>query len=196
MNARVYEELLSRLDQFALSPKIVIDIGGHADGSQGALRQRFPKSRLISTGEVKRKEGGQGSILGRLWRRRLQVEHLTCAMHELPLADGSVDLVVAHDWRPGVDSLDGALTEIHRVLMSGGVFLSTTPSPTSLSGMADIHDFGSALMRAGFIEPVLDIDRFAGDDGEVIHVAAFAGSPREPHGVGEIIVPLSKISRR
>ena len=51
-------------------------------------------------------------------------------------------------------------------------------------------------MRAGFVEPVLDIDRFPGEGEEVIHVAAFAGVHRQQGGDGEVVVPLSKISRR
>ena len=53
-----------------------------------------------------------------------------------------------------------------------------------------MHDIGSALGRAGFAEPVLDVDRLG--DVEVIQVAAFAGAQAS----GEIFVAVDSIGRR
>lgn len=194
MNTLAHEELLSRLDHFSLAPQVIVDISGNGEGSGESLSKRFPKSRLILTGRSEKGEAGARFTLSRLLGRRSRIEHLVCAVDEIPLEDRSVDLIVAHDWSLGVDALDAALREFHRVLVSGGLFLCTAPSALSAPGFADIHDFGSALMRAGFVEPVLDIDRFSGEGGEVIHVAAFAGADR--HQGGEVVVPFSKISRR
>lgn len=196
MTSDIRDELMNRLDHFKLTPKVVVDIDGKADGSQGVLSQRFPKSRLISTGSSSGSPAGGESIIRRWLRGGPRIEHLDCAVHELPLPDGSVDLVIAHDWAPGVDSLDAALSEIHRVLMAGGLFLCSSPSAMTAPSQPDIHDFGSALMRAGFVEPVLDIDRFSDEGGEIIHVAAFAGSARGPANDGEVVVPFPKSTRR
>lgn len=196
MKAPAHVELLSRLDHFSLTPKVVVDLEGRSDGSHGALRQRFPRSRLISTGAPENSTDASSSIVSRLFRRRPKVEHLACAAHQISLSDHSVDLVIAHDWSPGIDKLDASLKDIHRVLVPGGLFLCTAPSAASSPGQADIHDFGSALMRAGFVEPVLDIDRYAGEEEEVIHVAAFAGASHHAPTDGEVVVPFPKVTRR
>lgn len=196
MKDSVHVELLSRLDHFSLTPKVVVDVEGRSDHPHGALRQRFPRARLISTGAPESPAEASASIMSRLWRRRPNVEYLGCPAHQISLSNGSVDLVIAHDWSPGIDKLDASLLEIHRVLVSGGLFLCTAPSAASSAGQADIHDFGSALMRAGFVEPVLDIDRYASEDEEVIHVAAFAGSSRHAPKDDEFVVPFPKIARR
>jgi malonyl-CoA O-methyltransferase len=196
MKADIRDELMNRLDHFSLAPKVVVDIDGEADGSRGALIQRFPRARLIATGSSSGRPAERESIIRRWFGRGPRIEHLDCPIHQIPLTDGSVDLVIAHDWSPGVDSLDVALEEIHRVLATGGLFLCSSPSAMSVPGQPDIHDFGSALMRAGFIEPVLDIDRFSDDGGEIIHVAAFAGPARRPTNDGEVVVPFPKSTRR
>jgi len=196
MKPQVRDELMDRLDHFSLTPKVIVDVDGKANGSQGVLAQRFPRARLISTGSSSAYPTAGESIIRRWFGRGPRIEYLDCAVHEVALADGSVDLVIAHDWSPGVDSLDAALAQIHRVLMVGGLFLCSSPSPMSAPGQPDIHDFGSALMRAGFVEPVLDIDRFSDDGGEIIHVAAFAGVARGPSNDGEVVVPFPKSTRR
>jgi hypothetical protein len=82
-----------------------------------------------------------------------------------------------------------------------------------------MHDLGTALGYAGFVEPVLDIDRFVVDDAsqqaartadgarmdavirEVIHIAAFSGGAMQQAGTrsdraNETLVPLAAIGRR
>ncbi|MFM7396451.1 MAG: class I SAM-dependent methyltransferase [Gammaproteobacteria bacterium] len=203
MTERVRLELLERLDHFSLAPKVVLDLEGKADGSQHDLRRKFSGARLLSTGRPSATEAKsrRGSFFGRLFQRGARTEYLEATLAHLPLEDRSVDLVVAHDWSAGIKQLDAALSELHRVLVPGGLFLCSTPSPTSTPGHADIHDLGSALMRAGFMEPVLDIDRIAGSTSEVIHVAAFAGAARynaagHPVGEGETVLPFPRVSQR
>jgi malonyl-CoA O-methyltransferase len=73
--------------------------------------------------------------------------------------------------------LDLALTEVRRVLTPRGLFLFSTLGPATLRELreswatadraphvhdfADMHDLGSALARAGFIEPVLDVEQYS-----------------------------------
>jgi SAM-dependent methyltransferase len=155
----------------------------------------------------------------------LRAERLPAALDRLPLADGSVDLVLAHWLVPGPPAVDALLAEVRRALAPGGLFLWTTPGPGTrteygeTSVLLDMHDLGTALGYAGFVEPVLDIDRFVVDDAsqqaartadgarmdavirEVIHIAAFSGGAMQQAGTRsdrakETLVPLAAIGRR
>ena len=155
----------------------------------------------------------------------IRAERLPATLERLPLAEGSVDLVLAHWLMPGPPAVDALLAEVRRVLVPGGLFLWTTLGPgtrtdyAGTSALVDMHDLGSALGRTGFLEPVLDVDRLIDLDTrqsaastaadmnlpvaicEVIHVAAFAGEAAQrtnadSDGASETLVPLAAIGRR
>jgi len=93
----------------------------------------------------------------------------------LPLADASVDVVFSSLMLQWCDPLDSAFAEVRRVLKPEGFFTFSTFGPDTLRELrsawaeadgynhvnhfADMHDVGDALVRAGLMEPVLDVDR-------------------------------------
>lgn len=208
-------ELLERLAHFKTTPRTVLDLsGGVTDADAGALRRTLPAARVIATRGPVDGEIAAAPDAGVVRRtldalRRLlpgaasPVERLTATPDRLPLQDGSVDVVLAHWLAPGAHALDAVLVESRRVLAPGGLFLWTTPGRGAAAEPLDMHDLGSALARAGFVEPVLDTDRHRAADGavvEVIHAAAFAG---EAGGRGardattaETVIPLDQLGRR
>jgi malonyl-CoA O-methyltransferase len=228
-------ELFERLGPFALTPRTVLDIGGALtgdDAGRSALRALFPRARFIATRDPATRDpsahdmAADGPALrdpGRATRSRalagfaalrrllpgapLPVERLVAPPDRLPLADGSVDLALGHWLSPGMDALDAVLAELRRTLAPGGLFLWTTPGLGAAAEPIDLHDLGSALARAGFAEPVLDVDRHRAPTGggvlEVIHAAAFAGAPLRgtQHDPGdaasrETLIPPDRIGRR
>jgi len=100
----------------------------------------------------------------------------------LPLAEASLDLVVAPLSLHWVNDLPGALIQINRALKPDGLFLGamlggetlvelrdvllevesevTGGASPRVSPMADVADAGGLLQRAGFALPVVDRDRF------------------------------------
>jgi malonyl-CoA O-methyltransferase len=204
-------ELLDRLDHFALRPRVVLDLcGGVTDGARDALRRRFPSARIVVTGPLACAAGGapvpsvDHAAPGGLTRRALDalrrlipgsasaVERIDAAPDHLPLVEGSVDLVLGHWLAPGIESVDAVLAELRRVLAPGGLFLWTTPGLGATREPIDLHDLGGALARAGFLEPVLDVDRY-GAAYEIIHASAFAGAAPRAAGGSAVVLPAESL---
>jgi len=101
-------------------------------------------------------------------------ERVCADAHALPLADDSVDLVVANLLLPGCAEPDTVFREARRVLRVPGLFLFNTVGPDTLKLLrrawaeaddaphvhvfADMHNVGDALVQAGFREPVMDVE--------------------------------------
>lgn len=94
----------------------------------------------------------------------------------LPLRTGSVDLVYSNLALAFFVAPDAALAEVRRVLAPDGLMLFSSFGPGTLAELRaswaaadgavhvhefiDMHDLGSALARAGFAEPVLDVEDY------------------------------------
>jgi malonyl-CoA O-methyltransferase len=93
----------------------------------------------------------------------------------LPFVDSSVDIVFSSLMLQWCDPVDVVLAEVRRVLKPDGFFAFSTFGPDTLKELraawaevdgynhvnqfVDMHDIGEALVRAGLVEPVLDVDR-------------------------------------
>jgi malonyl-CoA O-methyltransferase len=188
LQAAVREELLSRLDHFGLEPRVVIDAGCGTGAATLALAERYRDAVTVGVDIALPMLLRAGERLPpRTWRVRFRPSVPTfgrlCAdAHRLPLADGCAQLVFSSlmlQWSPDPDA---CLRELRRVLAPGGLLCLATFGPATLqelrrsweeadrasgvvhehvSAFADMHDLGSALTRAGFAEPVLDVDTHA-----------------------------------
>src|SRR4029453_10198211 len=95
----------------------------------------------------------------------------------LPLRSQSFDLVLSNLLLEGGPDPDTALAEAARVRRPKGLFMFTTVGPDTLEEVRDLwrgvdpfthvhrfidmHDYGDALLRAGFAEPVMDTGRWS-----------------------------------
>ncbi len=170
LQADVRAELLQRLDFVALDPGVIIDAGAGTGHACRALRQRYPRARVIAL------DFSQGMLhaAGRRqsWRRRF--DRVRAELTALPLANASVDLIFCNLTLPWCEP-DAFFAEMRRVIAPGGLFTLTSLGPDSLrelraawSGLdahvhvnrfIDMHDLGDGLVRAGFADPVLDVER-------------------------------------
>jgi len=171
LQAEVRSELLSRLMLLKAPPQAVLDLGCGTGAGAQAIKKQFPRAQVTAADlappmlEVARRRS-------RFWRR------IRCAQadaRELPFETGSFNLVFTSLMLQWVRPLDAALREIRRVLKPGGLLLASSFGPLTLQELRaawaaadegvhvndfiDMHDFGAALQRAGFAEPVLDVDR-------------------------------------
>jgi malonyl-CoA O-methyltransferase len=171
LHAEVRENLLQRLQLTTLKPRVVLDAGAGTGHASRALKRRYPKARVIALDssrkmlhEAKRQQS---------WLRPFE---RVCADAELlPLADGSVDLIVSNlllQWC----NPDAVFAEFRRVLAPHGLLSFSAFGPDTLRELRaawkevdshshvhqfiDMHDLGDALVRGGFAAPVLDVERF------------------------------------
>lgn len=172
LQARVREAMLERLALLAFEPSAVVDLGCGTGHGARALKRRWPRAAVIALDRV------PGMLAAaraqRTWLRgfdRVQADAL-----RLPLRPGAVDLVFSCLLLPWVVDLGAAFGEVRRALGPRGYFTFATLGPDTLMELRaawaetdhaphvhrflDMHDIGDALARAGFADPVLDVDHF------------------------------------
>jgi malonyl-CoA O-methyltransferase len=145
LQARVREELLGRLEVLRLQPKVVVDLGAGTGQASIALKRRF--------------------------------DRIAADAAALPLRDAVADMVFSNLALQWCNDPDRVLRDCRRVLRPGGVLHLATLGPDTLielrrawqaadpghvhvNRFIDMHDLGDALVRAGFAEPVLDVERY------------------------------------
>lgn len=180
LQGRVRDELLSRLVHFRPASGLVLDLGAGTGAATARLRAEWPDTQVVAVDLAPEMLRQAGAALG-LWDRwfdwRGKKFHRVAAdTVRLPFRDHSVGFVFSNLMLQWCDDLDAALKEINRVLTPGGALLLSTFGPLTLhelreawataddvprvNDFVDLHDLGGALVRAGFAEPVLDVDRF------------------------------------
>jgi malonyl-CoA O-methyltransferase len=171
LQAQVRAELISRLEGVSLAPKVVLDLGAGTGVASAQLKQRYPKAQVIAA-DIAPGMLAAARRRSRFWR---PIKCVVADAAQLPLADHSVDLVFSSLMYQWCEEPDGAFAEAQRVLRPGGLLLFSSFGPDTLrelreawatvdadvhvNAFIDMHDLGSALQRAGFAEPVLDVDR-------------------------------------
>ena len=165
------DELLERLAGVRVDPKRVVDLGCGTGHATRALQRMYRKAQVVGVdfapAMAARARGGP-----RMTRRPLAI----CAdVGRLPLADASVDIAFSNltfQWVADPVALFG---EVRRVLRPEGVLMFSSFGPDTLtelrtawsgidddvhvSRFPDMHDVGDALLAAGLIDPVMDIER-------------------------------------
>ena len=153
--------ILSRLEPLVVDANTILDLGSAAGATGRVVRKRFRRAHVVAL----------DSSLPMLAQARAKKSWLHKSSFvqadamQLPFATGSFDLVVANQLLPWLPKPDSAFSEIARVLKKGGVFAFATLGPVSpaFSVLPDMHDIGDGLVRAGFADPVLDVDRLTVD---------------------------------
>jgi len=163
--------LMERLELTALEPKVVLDVGAGTGAACPALKRRYPRALVLAVdfafGMLK------AAAARRSWFRPFFALGADAA--QLPLADGSVDLVLSSFMLPWCAPA-AVFAEFRRVLAPRGFLTFTSLGPDTLKELRaawtavdsharvleflDMHELGDALVRAGFTEPVLDVERY------------------------------------
>jgi malonyl-CoA O-methyltransferase len=171
LQAEVRGQLLERLGLVTLVPGVVLDAGCATGHASRALRRRYPRARIIALDYAPAMLRAARAQSG--WLQRF--DRVCADAQQLPFADASIDLVfsnlLVHWCEPGL-----LLRELRRVLAPRGLLCFSCLGPDTLRELRaawsrvddaphvhffpDMHDVGDELVRAGFAEPVLDVERY------------------------------------
>lgn len=168
-----------RLDLVTLQPARILDIGCGTGADLRLLAERYPQAERIGCDfslAMLREAGEELPWFKRLLRggRAREAVRVCGEATRLPLAGGSISLAWSNlmlHWL--VDPLP-ALREMQRVLAVDGLLMFTAFGPDTLKELRrcfaqadslphvhrfiDMHDLGDALVKAGFSEPVMDME--------------------------------------
>jgi malonyl-CoA O-methyltransferase len=171
LQAQVNQELMTRLEFFKLQPEVVLDLGTGTGRGAEELKRRYRKALVVAL------DMAPGMLREAQKRQHFfrRFERVCSDAMRLPFADSSVDVVFSSLMLQWCDPLDVAFAEVRRVLKPTGFFAFSTFGPDTLKELrgawaeadgynhvnqfVDMHDVGEALVRAGLVEPVLDVDR-------------------------------------
>ncbi len=174
----VAERMAERLQYVKFTPQLILDAGCGTGYGQKLLRERYKTTRLIeldiALGMLHVARGARP-----WWRKLLPTggtSYVCGDLDALPLQSGSVDLAWSNLALQWCNDLDATFAGIRRVLAPDGLFMFSTFGPdtlqelrqafgavdghTHVSRFQDMHDVGDALARAGFAEPVMDMEHF------------------------------------
>ena len=170
VSAAAREELLQRLQFFSLEPQCVLDIGAGTCQGTLELARRFRRARTVA---IDRAPQQLAQAPRSLWRRRF--EQVCAGAYALPLPPTCCDLIFSNLLLQGGERLDALFTELRRVLRPGGLLLFSSFAPGTLQELrsawaavdaephvnefADLPQVAESLLRSGFIEPVIDVER-------------------------------------
>ncbi len=166
------ERLLDRLDVIRLDPGRILDLGAGTGRLSARLAQRYDLAQVVQLDLAFNMLKRPGRATGDDGRPML----LCADAENLPVADECAGFAFSNLMFQWLSRPDEALEEIYRSLRAGGLLLFSTFGPDSLAELrdswakvdghvhvnafADMHDVGDALVRAGFVDPVMETEMF------------------------------------
>ena len=172
LQREVSGRLVERLtDIKKMQPSRVLDLGAGTGGGARALKKLFRRADVVALDfalpmlQQLQKNNG-------LWHKPLPVCADACS---LPFRADSFDLIFSSLTLQWCFDLLAVWQELRRVMRPNSAFLFATLGPETLyelrsswakadqsihvNPFVDMHDVGDMLMRAGFKDPVLDIEK-------------------------------------
>ncbi|MEN0000945.1 MAG: methyltransferase domain-containing protein [Pseudomonadota bacterium] len=182
-----YDKSLARTRDYFAKDSDVVEIGG-GTGTTALLHAPFVKhitgtdisSEMVAIAREKTAESGP-----------LNADFIAAVADDLPFANASFDVAMAHNLYHLVEDVDAALREAHRILKPGGVFITKTPALGDMNpfikwvvlpvmqriyGITTLHKFTKdewqqALARAGFTIDAVEYHDKGGENGRAFIVA-------------------------
>lgn len=170
LHRRAALDIAERLDPILRNFPLAVDLSAR----RGAFREALAEAASGKVAHLIEADLSLRMLAGRTGPR------LVCDEERLPLADASVDLIISILGLHWTNDVVGALIQIRRALKPGGLFIGALLGGVTLtelrqslvaaeselwggagsrvSPFADARDAAGLLDRAGFRQPVADID--------------------------------------
>jgi malonyl-CoA O-methyltransferase len=187
LQREIAARMAQRLDYVKLTPRAILDAGCGTGEALGELAVRYPGALLVGLDMAlpmlrvaRTRHRRAHTLLRRLLRPVLRESvvaepELVCGdINALPFSGVTFDLAWSNLALQWVNDLPRAFGELRRVLKVGGLFTFTTFGPDTLKEIRaafaqadghthtnrfiDMHDIGDELVRAGFADPVMDME--------------------------------------
>lgn len=171
LQRRVADQLIERLDVVRLQPRAALDVGCGTGYVTRALARRYRRARVIGLDSAHAMAARARRASGWFSRARYAVGDA----QRLPFGAGAFDLLASNFMLAWCDPA-AVFAECLRVLRPEGLLVFTSVGPDTLAELRaawheadggahvhpflDMHDVGDALVRAGFAEPVMDVERY------------------------------------
>lgn len=179
LQREICDRMLSRLDFIKYLPSSILDVGSGTGYGTKKLLERYDRSTIIALDiALNMHLQAYRPISG--WRKwaslikRHPIDYVTGDVEQLPLQKESINMIWSNLALQWCNDLKQSMTECHRVLKPGGLFMFSTFGPDTLHELRkafkvvdshqhinrfiDMHDIGDILVHAGFAEPVMDME--------------------------------------
>ena len=175
LQREVGDRMLSRLEYVRIDPGLILDAGSGTGKGRRDLSARFPRAEVVeldlSCAMLERARPQHP-----WWKRPFSAAPLqVCGdIERLPFRSASLGMIWSNLALQWCGDLDAAFSRFSGALETGGLLMFSTFGPDTLkelrgafSGMdghvhvnrfIDMHDIGDALLRAGFADPVVDME--------------------------------------
>jgi len=180
----ICRRMLARLEYIKLEPGTILDAASGTGNAIPGLAARYPRARIFALDlalAMARRAGARRSrpalstVEG--WRALLGrggVAVLCGDIEQVPLAAARADLIWSNLALQWVNDPARVFGEFHRVLAPAGLVMFSTFGPDTLKELRaaygaadgrahvhrfiDMHDVGDMLVKAGFADPVMDME--------------------------------------
>jgi malonyl-CoA O-methyltransferase len=178
----VAEGLLERLEMMRIHPRRILELGSGTGAAARELARRYRGSRVIQADMALNMLRESRRQTSRWFSRQ---GYLCADAARLPLQDGIIDLTFSSLMLQWCSDPAAVFAGIRKVMRPGGLILFSSLGPDTLrelreswreagddeavhvNNFYDMHDVGDALIRAGFVDPVMEVEIMTLAYGEV-----------------------------
>jgi malonyl-CoA O-methyltransferase len=169
--------MLSRLDYIKYTPDFILDAGSGTGYGTRKLLVRYPAARMLAIDialAMHLQARPPVPWWQQLWARKNQTSYIAGDMEQMPVKDSCAGLVWSNLALQWCNDMKQTVSEVHRVLQTGGLFMFSTFGPDTLKELrqafekidgyrhvnrfTDMHDVGDMLVHSGFATPVMDME--------------------------------------
>lgn len=175
LQREVAKRLVDRLEYIKINPSTALDIGCGTGYITHDLLVRYPKANTVALDLAIRMAQKTQDSANKSWKKWLSKPPAICAdAEQLPIKPESIDLITSSLMLQWSNDLGNTFKGFHSTLAPNGLLMFTTFGPDTLKEMsqswsevddqphtsqfADMHEIGDALLQAGFINPVMDME--------------------------------------